>query len=232
MKILAIEQSTPRGSAALLDSGKVVEERSWTCGRLRSQDLFFVVQELLASASFVFGDVDLFAVDTGPGGFSSLRISVAATRGLALPLHKPVLGITCGEILSLQAAAMRETFRVTVFGDARRDRLWWASFEVNGSNVRATDPYALVPRGKAADVMAPGTCVVTSEWDRVGDTLLESAPPETHLIRKSCVPTAAVLAKIAATRPADATADPREPVTPIYLHPPVFIEPQYPPRHS
>ncbi|NQT91281.1 MAG: tRNA (adenosine(37)-N6)-threonylcarbamoyltransferase complex dimerization subunit type 1 TsaB, partial [Lentisphaerae bacterium] len=216
MKILAIEQSTPRGSAALLLDSEVIDQRAWTDERLRSQGLFTVVRELLAAASCDVGDIDLFAVDTGPGGFSSLRISVAAVRGLALPLDKPVLGITSGEILAAQTAGEEGVSRVTVFGDARRDRLWWGEFAVDGTDVQTLVPYALIPREDAADAMSPGACAVTADWDRVGKTLLESAPTGTPIVQESRFPTAATLGKIAAHKPNAATTNPRDILSPVY----------------
>jgi tRNA threonylcarbamoyladenosine biosynthesis protein TsaB len=48
--------------------------------------------------------IDLFAVAAGPGGFTGLRIGLAAIQGLAMTLHKPVAGVS-----SLQALAAQVT---------------------------------------------------------------------------------------------------------------------------
>ncbi|HEY7547634.1 MAG TPA: tRNA (adenosine(37)-N6)-threonylcarbamoyltransferase complex dimerization subunit type 1 TsaB, partial [Blastocatellia bacterium] len=47
-------------------------------------------------------DIDLFAVCTGPGGFTGLRVGMAAIKGFALASGRLVVGVT-----SLEAAAFR-----------------------------------------------------------------------------------------------------------------------------
>jgi tRNA threonylcarbamoyladenosine biosynthesis protein TsaB len=45
-------------------------------------------------------EVNLFAVCVGPGGFTGLRVGIAAVKGFAMASAKPVVGVT-----SLEAAA-------------------------------------------------------------------------------------------------------------------------------
>ena len=56
--------------------------------------------DLLADAGLALSAVDLFAVVTGPGGFTGLRVGIAATQGLALALDRPALGIPALEALA------------------------------------------------------------------------------------------------------------------------------------
>ncbi len=46
--------------------------------------------------------IDLLAVATGPGAFTGLRIGLAAMQGLAMTLHKPVVGVSALDALAAQ----------------------------------------------------------------------------------------------------------------------------------
>ena len=66
----------------------------------RSETLWTEVRSLLAELGMTIGDVDVFAVCAGPGGFTGLRVGMAAMKGFAAATRKPILGVT-----SLEAAA-------------------------------------------------------------------------------------------------------------------------------
>ena len=66
----------------------------------RSEKLWITMDELLCDAGLSVHDVDLFAVCVGPGGFTGLRVGMAAAKGLAVAGRKLMIGVT-----SLEAAA-------------------------------------------------------------------------------------------------------------------------------
>ena len=58
----------------------------------------------LEHAGMTREQIDLLAVATGPGAFTGLRIGLAAMQGLAMTLHKPVIGVSALDALADQAA--------------------------------------------------------------------------------------------------------------------------------
>jgi tRNA threonylcarbamoyladenosine biosynthesis protein TsaB len=101
MNLLAIETSTLTGSVALLRDEAVVGEITLSVSVQHSERLMPAIDQLLRDAGTKPADIDLYAVATGPGSFTGLRIGIAAAQGLALARGKPVVGVSTLEALAL-----------------------------------------------------------------------------------------------------------------------------------
>jgi tRNA threonylcarbamoyladenosine biosynthesis protein TsaB len=104
MRILALDGSLARASAALWVDGTVVARRATAGERVQPTALPPMAEELLKEG----GAPDAVAVVVGPGGFTGLRTAIALAEGIALGLGVPVIGVTTGEAL---AAALPEALR-------------------------------------------------------------------------------------------------------------------------
>jgi tRNA threonylcarbamoyladenosine biosynthesis protein TsaB len=67
-----------------------------------NQRLFEMIQNALDSAGIKAGDVDLFAVGSGPGSFTGLRVGMSAMKGMAIGSGKKILPVP-----SIDSAALR-----------------------------------------------------------------------------------------------------------------------------
>lgn len=94
MNILAIDTSSPSGSMALLSGSDLISE--WTYGEVptHSEWLLKALDAFLVSVNHTIKDVGLFAVGTGPGSFTGLRIGVTTVKGLAWTLNKKTVGVS------------------------------------------------------------------------------------------------------------------------------------------
>jgi len=101
VKILAFETSTSFGSLALLDENRIYGEKIFYSERTHNERLLPFVDEMLNQLSMELSAIDCFAVATGPGSFTGLRISLATVKALALAHKKPVIGVSTLEALSL-----------------------------------------------------------------------------------------------------------------------------------
>ncbi len=72
-------------------------------------------------------DIDLYAVNAGPGSFTGLRIGLAAVKGLAFPRET-----LCAPVSTLEALAAAHTGEGTVLCalDARRAQVYSAAFDL------------------------------------------------------------------------------------------------------
>ena len=80
---LALDTSMAVSSAALLDGAEVLAARAWRAGRKHSVHLEPNVRDVIKDKLERVGTV---AVAAGPGGFSSLRTSMALAKGLCSAL--------------------------------------------------------------------------------------------------------------------------------------------------
>lgn len=83
MKILAVESSAKTVSSAVLADGKIVCELFENNGLTHSVTLLPQIKDVLLQSGFSVNDIDVFAVSSGPGSFTGLRIGAATVKGLA-----------------------------------------------------------------------------------------------------------------------------------------------------
>jgi tRNA threonylcarbamoyladenosine biosynthesis protein TsaB len=93
MWLLALETTTRAGSVALLEDDVVVAERAGDPALSHAERLPADFAAVLAVAGLAPAAIDVVAVATGPGGFTGLRIALAAIQGLALALDRPAAGV-------------------------------------------------------------------------------------------------------------------------------------------
>lgn len=211
MRIFAIELSSRFGSVALLDDGKVVLEKSWEENFKNRQQLFDSIAELDVD----WTTVDCFSVGRGPGAFSGMRIGFTVVNTLAAPDNKPVYALNSGAPLAAQIGAEK----TAVVGDARRGKVWAGVF----AGAELEKEFQLMELDELDAFIPEGTLVVSPDHDRLTEVLanfntLEAAGP--------VFPTAGKLGELVFKRLEQGIGS--EPFEPLYMHPPVFIEPRFP----
>src|SRR5258708_26525909 len=101
MRVLALDTTTRAGSVALVENDRVVEERAGDASRTHGERL----PAELAALGAPWPTIDVFAVASGPGSFTGLRIGIATMQGLALVAGRPVVGVSALEALAHLAGA-------------------------------------------------------------------------------------------------------------------------------
>ena len=211
MIIFSIELSSRFGSIALVEDGAVIAEKQWEENFKNRQQLF----DAMASLSIEWDKVDCFAVGRGPGAFSGMRISFSVANSLAAPARKPVYVLNSGVAL----AAAYPGKRVAVVGDARRNQVWAGLF----NDLELEQEFMLLGRDELAGFIPEDAMVLSPEFDRL-EALFASI--ERNCVKKSVFPSAGALGQLIYGRLENNIAS--EPMEPLYLHPPVFIEPRFP----
>ena len=129
MLILALDTTTRTGSCALSRDGVVLREDAIDPSRQLAVQLPDALEAVLALADAELRDVDAFAVATGPGSFTGLRIGIATMQGFAFAEEKPLIGISALTALSVVAAPAFLGSRIATWIDAWRGDVYAALYE-------------------------------------------------------------------------------------------------------
>lgn len=230
MITLGIDCSSRQGSLALLNGDEVIGEKSWIAERVRHNTVFQTLETLVDEADISLGDLSLFAVGRGPGSFSGMRMSFAIAQALALPDKKEVRAVSSGAALALKVAqelgrdgqtGVSAPRQIAVVGDARRGQVWIGFFQtLENGGIELSKDWKLVPY---EEVCVPeGTIVVSPDAERLGKIFpasLACASKRLATIGNARFPHAREVAELAQTQ--------SEPLEPLYMHPPVFVEPKF-----
>lgn len=134
MRVLALDTTTRGGSVALAEDDRVVFERMGDAARSQAERLPAELIDALREVGWSMRDVDLFAVASGPGSFTGLRIGIATMQGLAFVEGKRVAAVSALRALAEAAAenAPHGT-RVGAWMDASRREVFSALYDVTSS---------------------------------------------------------------------------------------------------
>lgn len=99
MIVLGIHTAGPACDLAIVRDGETLAELCESMTRGQDARLPGLTKTLLANADLSFEDITRYAVVTGPGSFTGIRVGVAFARGLSLATGKSCVGVT-----SLEAA--------------------------------------------------------------------------------------------------------------------------------
>ena len=134
--ILSVETATLAGSVSLVRGDEVLTTISGDNQVSHSNRLLSEIETALDHTGYSLADIDLFAVATGPGSFTGLRIGIATVKGLAYSLSKPCVGIP-----TLQAVAYsaRDCERVVAVLPAGRGEVFVQSFQISADAVLALE---------------------------------------------------------------------------------------------
>jgi tRNA threonylcarbamoyladenosine biosynthesis protein TsaB len=130
MLILAADTSGKQGSIALAECGTgrctVIEVVALTGGTFSAQ-LVPQIAALLEKHGRSKSDLRGFAVASGPGSFTGLRVGLAAIKALAEVLHQPIAAVSLLEAVASSGAACG---RILAALDAGRGDVYAGDYEL------------------------------------------------------------------------------------------------------
>jgi tRNA threonylcarbamoyladenosine biosynthesis protein TsaB len=128
--LLAIDTSTSWISLALYDGVFVRYEITWQSQHHHTVELDPAIQQLFERTGAQPTDLTGLAVAIGPGSFTSLRIGLAAAKGMALGLKIPIVGVPSLDIIA--AAQPLDDIPMLAILHAGRTRLAYVTYLVEG----------------------------------------------------------------------------------------------------
>lgn len=170
MRILAIETATPASSVAVGEDGSLA-------GMSVNVDRRGHVGFLMPAVDFVLGqvgwaprDVDLVAVDVGPGPFTGLRAGIATAQAFAAAIGAPMVTTGSLTVIALRAATGRR--RIWPVVDMRRGQFAVRPFRPLPGGVAPDGPAEVVsPSDFKAMLEADGSdSLVVGDWAALPDS--------------------------------------------------------------
>jgi len=147
---LAVDTTAESGSIALADeddASGVREEVRVHAPQGFSQVLFGEIEALLKRQGVGLNEIELFAGASGPGSFTGVRVGLAAIKGLAEVLGRPVVAVSNLEALAEFGST---NARATII-DARRGEVYAALYDGAGNQII---PEEVLPMEKFKELLA------------------------------------------------------------------------------
>lgn len=152
MNILIIDTSSDIELVALHDGARSFVRRV-TTAKSHSLTLIPALDEVLREGGISIGEIDLFAVGTGPGSFTGVRIAVSTARMLAQVTGRPIVGMR-SQLLYAASMEGEPGINLLVAFDAKKGRVFGALYRKTMDGAR---PEEIIPPGDyALDHLARG----------------------------------------------------------------------------
>jgi len=178
MLLLAIDTSGRQGSIALARAGshfEIIEIASLVGGTFSAQ-LVPQIAEVLSRHGFTKHDIGAFAVVSGPGSFTGLRIGLAAVKALAEVLAKPIAAVSLLEVCVIASGAQGKVMAAL---DAGRSEVYVGEYEIPQAGRAPQENILTLPeflaRAKGWTVVTPDSALV--EASAAAGLLVSNLPP-------------------------------------------------------
>ena len=209
--LLAIESATSCVGCAVGTADGVLASARSVRSRRHAESLAPQIGFVTAQAGVALHDVDLIAVDVGPGLYTGLRVGVTTARAMAHTLEIATVAVSSLEAIA-HVAGVGDGLVVAI--DARRGEIFHSHFHVDGVGEPVATPPVVATAGEVdglsgTRVVGDGALAYHEELAAAGMRVDRRATP---------YPTPEAVLAVAATR-ADRAVPPRE-LVPLYLRRP------------
>lgn len=143
MLLLALDSCDSRGSVALLSDTRVLAEISHPPPEEYSSWLLPAIDRLLSENHVSHSDLAGYAVASGPGSFTGVRVGLTTAKAWAEVYSKPIFPVSRLRILADQAA--NNVQYAATFIDAQRKQIFAALFH------RESDRWKLIAEESVVD---------------------------------------------------------------------------------
>lgn len=225
MIILAIDTATDSVSVAFGDGKQVLAHSEAISDRQHAEALTPMIEFVRRQAGISFREIDVVAVDVGPGLFTGMRVGIASAKAIAQTLDVPLIGVSSLEILAHSVGPIDDVV-VSVI-DARRGEMYWSMFrQQQGATTQVRAPRVgplaelivdVVDRGQRAHFVGDGAVRYRSE---IEESLVNALPGFGLADERLSRPTAAAMMALAHQRAVNELWQPAHEVAPLYLRQP------------
>jgi len=128
MLILAFDTTTSSGSVALLENTRLISEVNFESPLTHSSRLLRSVDFLLQANNLDIKNIDGFALASGPGSFTGIRIGLSSVKSLSLASGKPIAPVSTLKCLAWKLKDSQSRLLCPLL-DAKKGEIYAALFE-------------------------------------------------------------------------------------------------------
>ena len=225
MLILALETSTRAGSAALARDGETLAVVEGDPGRPHGERLPGDLLRLLTAQGVDLASLDLLAVSSGPGSFTSVRVGVATIQALALVHGCPVVPVsTLDAVARGVSEATSGTELLAAWMDGQRGEVFAALYSRAADGERlVVPPVAGIPSAVLdgwADHLSDRRVAFGGDGVTSSRGEIESRLGSRATVSERLPPLAPILARLAAERAGRGETVLPHAVQPVYVRRP------------
>ena len=152
MKILALDSSATVAAVALCEDERLLAEYTLNNGNTHSETLLPMVESVFRTYEIDVADIDLFAVSSGPGSFTGVRIGAATLTGLAFGTNAPCVGVSTLEAIAENLTVIPGL--VCPVMNARRSQVYTALFRSDGQRIERLMPDSALSIAELDELLA------------------------------------------------------------------------------
>lgn len=213
--LLAFDTSTSWISLALYDGIFVHYEMTWQSQHHHTVELAPAIEELYTRTGINSEDLTALAVAIGPGSFTSLRIGLAAAKGLSLGLNIPLVGVPSLDVVA--AAQPLDDKPMIAVLHAGRSRLAYVPYEVENGSWKAQEEPSVIDAKDLVKTITDPTLICGELTEEARSIIGRRWKNAIIASPAQCLRRAGFLAEIGWERLMNDQADDPVSLTPIYL---------------
>ena len=143
MRFLLVDTADSRGFVALVEDSHTERVAEHPAGADYSSWLLPAVRTLLSESSLSLAGLDGYAVCSGPGSFTGLRVGLATVKAWAEIFGRPVAAVSRLEALAARTSDDPGASLVAAYLDAQRHQVFAALYRSGGQVVEPETVLAL-----------------------------------------------------------------------------------------
>lgn len=161
MILFAADASSAACSAAVLRDGVIAAESYSNVGLTHSETFMVLCDDVFRRAGVTPQNVDYYAVTSGPGSFTGLRIGMSTIKGLAFAAGKPCVAVPTLYALCFGCRTADRTVVATC--DARQKRVFAAAYRLRDGEVTELRPVEALPIAQLPEVFGGEPVLFTGD---------------------------------------------------------------------
>lgn len=174
MLFLAVDTCDSRGSIAVVRDDHVLAVQVHETQEDYSSWLLPAVRRLLEGLHISFPELSAYAVASGPGSFTGVRVGLTTVKAWGEVYRQPIAAVSRLEALATYSF-IRSPF-VAVFTDAQRSQLFGALYRRQENGLQRVDQEAVIPPEKFIEWVISVVGVQRVEWISPDPKCIASTP--------------------------------------------------------